>query len=64
MPVNRKKDSYGSFYQWGDRGEKYYYQPKDKKKRQEAKTKAVVQGRAIIINQNKSYNNDRKIVFA
>lgn len=47
MPVRRKQDSKGPYYQWGDSGKKYRYQTGNKKEREKAKGKAENQGRAI-----------------
>ncbi|HEY7468343.1 MAG TPA: hypothetical protein VIC07_02270 [Acidimicrobiia bacterium] len=46
MPVRRGKDSNGPYFQWGDRGKKYYYTAGDKSSRSNAKVKATRQGRA------------------
>jgi hypothetical protein len=46
MPVHRSKDGKGPYYQWGDSGKKYHYQPGNKKSRDEAKKKAERQGQA------------------
>ncbi|HEY5891242.1 MAG TPA: hypothetical protein VIW94_11175 [Acidimicrobiia bacterium] len=46
MPVRRKEDKEGPYYQWGDSGKKYRYQPGDKKSRATAKAKATKQGQA------------------
>ena len=48
MPVHQGKNSKGKFFQWGDE-KKYYY--KTEKGKQIAKMKAILQGRAIKINQ-------------
>jgi hypothetical protein len=47
MPVRRKQDSKGPYYQWGDSGKKYRYEAGDKPGREKAKEKAEKQGRAI-----------------
>lgn len=46
MPVHRRKDSKGPYYQWGDSGKKYHYTAGDEKSRDAAKEKAKKQGRA------------------
>lgn len=46
MPVRRGKDSNGPYYQWGDSGRKYHYEPGNKSARDRAKAKAEKQGRA------------------
>ena len=50
MPVNRRRDKRGGFFQWGDHGKKYYYTIGDKTSREEAKRKATLQGRAAFTN--------------
>lgn len=40
MPVHRRTDKYGTYFQWGERGAKYYYKTGDKTSREEAKKKA------------------------
>lgn len=47
MPVKRKTDSIGSYYQWGNHGKKYRYIPNNKKSREIAKKKAIKQGIAV-----------------
>lgn len=46
MPVHRSKDGKGPYYQWGDSGKKYHYEPGDKESRESAKRRAERQGRA------------------
>lgn len=46
MPVQRGQDSQGPYYQWGDSGAKYRYQPGDEPSRERAKAKAQKQGTA------------------
>jgi len=46
MPVHRRKDSKGPYYQWGDSGKKYHYESGNNQPRQRAKEKAKKQGRA------------------
>jgi hypothetical protein len=46
MPVTRNKDGQGPYYQWGESGKKYHYEPGNKKSREQAKKKAEKQGRA------------------
>jgi hypothetical protein len=50
MPITRKTDKKGSFYQFGDTGKRYYYKTKDDKSRNSAKKRAMKQGQAIEIN--------------
>jgi len=47
MPVERKADVNGSFYRWGKSGAKYYYTKNNKQSRENAKQKAMRQGRAV-----------------
>lgn len=47
MPVNRRKNINGSYYQWGTHGKKYYYKENNEKSRKLAQSKAKLQGRAI-----------------
>jgi hypothetical protein len=47
MPVRRREDKDGPYYQWGDSGKKYRYEAGDAKSREAAKAKAERQGRAI-----------------
>jgi hypothetical protein len=46
MPVRRRLDIQGPYYQWGDSGKKYRYKSGDKESRERAKTKATKQGQA------------------
>ena len=46
MPVKRGKDGKGPYYQWGDSGKKYHYEPGIEDSREKAKDKATKQGRA------------------
>lgn len=46
MPVQRKKDGDGPYYQWGDSGKKYHYEAGDDASRKKAKKKAEKQGQA------------------
>lgn len=52
MPVERGRDKDGTFYRWGKSGKKYYYTPNNKQSREQAKTKALRQGRAIKASQH------------
>lgn len=45
MPVKRKQDDKGLYYQWGS-GKKYYYPAGDSIKRERARKRAEAQGRA------------------
>ena len=46
MPVHRGRDSQGSYYQWGSRGAKYYYEPGNVQCRANAYRRALRQGQA------------------
>jgi hypothetical protein len=46
VPVRRREDKQGPYYQWGESGKKYRYEPGDKKSRDSAKKQASKQGRA------------------
>jgi hypothetical protein len=50
MPVYRKSDKKGSYYQYGTTGSKYYYKAGDEKSRLQAVAKAQKQMRAIHVN--------------
>jgi hypothetical protein len=46
VPVRRRQDSKGPYYQWGDHGRKYHYAPGDTASRERAKKSATRQGQA------------------
>ena len=46
MPIHRRKDSEGPYYQWGDSGKKYHYEAGNEKSRKAAKAKAEKQAQA------------------
>jgi hypothetical protein len=46
VPVHRGKDGDGPFYQWGDHGKRYRYEPGDRTSRERAKAEAARQGQA------------------
>lgn len=46
MPVHRREDSDGPYYQWGDSAKLYHYEAGNKQSRESAKKKAEKQGRA------------------
>jgi len=46
MPIHRKVDKNGTYFQWGERGAKYYYKTGDKVSREAARKKAERQARA------------------
>jgi len=56
MPIFRKTDKMGSYYQYGALGKKYYYVVGDKKSRLEAIEKCQKQRTAIKASQNKVYD--------
>lgn len=47
MPIHRKTDSKGPYYQWGNSGKKYYYKSGSKRSRETAIDKAKKQAVAI-----------------
>ena len=47
MPLINRYDINGRYYKWGQHGHKYYYITGDFVSRQDAKTKALAQMRAI-----------------
>ena len=47
MPVHQRKDKSGPYFQWGDHGKKYYYDPKSDRSKENARQRAAKQGRAI-----------------
>jgi len=47
MPVMTGKDSKGCYAKWGKSGHKYYYKCGSTVSRENAKEKALTQGRAI-----------------
>ena len=51
MPVKRKEDKRGPYYQWGNSGKKYRYISGNERSRQKAYRKALKQGKAIILSQ-------------
>jgi hypothetical protein len=53
MPINRRQDKNGPFYQYGDTGHKYYYIPNNKRSREIAYEKCRKQGQAITISKIK-----------
>lgn len=52
MPLERSRDQQGSFFRYGRSGKKYYYTPKNKQSRDNAKEEALRQARAIYYNKN------------
>lgn len=50
MPVKRKDDSKGPYYQWGQHGKKYRFKPNNKISRKIAKDKAQRQADAAYAN--------------
>lgn len=47
-----KRDSKGSYCQFGSKGAKYYYDPNDSASKERARNKANKQGQAIQVNKN------------
>jgi hypothetical protein len=47
MPIHKRTDSFGSYYQFGDHGKKYYFERGNKQSEQQAYNKAKRQGAAI-----------------
>lgn len=47
--VNNERKGY---YQWGSSGKKYYYEPGNKRSRSQAKSRAMMQARAIEASKN------------
>src|SRR5579883_3195787 len=47
MPLKTGKDKNGSYYKWGSMGNKYYYVTGNATSRSKAKSKAMLQARAI-----------------
>lgn len=50
MPIERKTDTKGSYYQWGSRGKKYYYKPGSGMSRNRAYNNALKQAIAAYAN--------------
>jgi hypothetical protein len=50
MPIHRKIDKFGSYFQYGNHGKKYYYLSNNKKSRHLAYNKAKKQMIAIYSN--------------
>lgn len=55
MPVERGKDTVGSFFRWGTSGKKYYYTSGSARSRDYAREKAARQGRAIKASQSRHW---------
>ena len=47
MPVFQRRDARGFFFQWGDTGAKYYFDPDDLVSSARARRKAHKQGQAV-----------------
>jgi hypothetical protein len=47
MPVKECQDNNKSGYKWGDSGKCYTYDPNNKKEKNKAKQKAIIQGITI-----------------
>lgn len=48
MPIESGQDNKGSFFRWGKRGKKYYFNPRSEKSFSSAHEKALKQGIAIM----------------
>ena len=53
MPIYDRNDEKGDYFQWGDRGKKYYYEANNEKSKKIARRKAWKQSRAIFSMLNK-----------
>ena len=51
MPVRESIDDIGNFFQWGNSGKKYYFNPSNSKDREAARLLSKKQGQAIKISQ-------------
>ena len=47
MPVFQRKDTRGHFFQWGDSGKRYYFDPDSLTSAAKARAKARKQGQAV-----------------
>lgn len=47
MPIYEGKDSEGYYYQYGNHGKRYYYNPANERSRKSAHKKAIIQMAAI-----------------
>jgi len=47
MPVFQRVDTRGYYFQWGDTGKKYYFDPSNLVSAARARQKAHAQGRAV-----------------
>ena len=54
MPVFQRRDSRGTFFQWGDDGKKYYFDPNSLASAARARRKARKQGQAVRARQRAS----------
>lgn len=54
MPLQKGKDKGKSFFRWGSQGKKYFYKPDSVRSKSVAMDKAVLQGKAIHANKNRS----------
>lgn len=50
MPVRYQLDMKGHYYQWGDHGKRYYFDPRNEASRKLAKSKAIAQMQAAHLN--------------
>ena len=47
MPIYRRYDTHGPYYQWGNHGKKYYYINGDRRSRERAYNRSLNQARAV-----------------
>lgn len=64
MPIHSEKDEDGkSYYQWGNHGKRYYYNPKNKKSKNDAYEKAVKQAQAAYAHGWREYGHMNDFYF-
>lgn len=54
MPLYRRVNSIGPYFQWGNHGKIYYYIPNNKYSRKNAKHKAIMQAMAIMYSERRA----------
>lgn len=67
MPIYRKHDSKGYYFQYGNNGSKYYYNVHSKDSVQKAYEKAVKQTKAVHASKNKrggALLNENDLIYA
>jgi hypothetical protein len=60
--IGRAQLNNNTFYRWGKKGKRYYFDPKDEKSQKSAYNKAFRQGQAIL-SQSKNDNDCLTVVF-